>query len=249
MNRKYDLDYLQWLQKNARLYMAGLAVLTLLIVASWCLYMEPWQPQGQAAFWHSESDRTAAEQNTLADARPAAEPAVQDHAASSVPQPMNKTEQTDTADSEQPDTVLKEETQKEEAQEELQKEPQKDTGEITVDLLSVQNQLAGFSAPCSGELLSAYGFGYHPVYEDYRFCDHLCYQAGGGEVKAVADGVVQRVDLNGDWQLCVTCGAYQIRYQGLKSCTLQEGQPVKGGQIIGTAGEYLNVQVVKQSNR
>ena len=229
MNRKYDLDYLQWLQKNARLYMAGLAVLTLLIVASWCLYMEPWQP-------HSESDQTAAEQNTIADARPAAEPAVQDHAASSVPQPMNKTEQTDTADSEQPDTVLKE-------------EPQKDTGEITVDLLSVQNQLAGFSAPCSGELLSAYGFGYHPVYEDYRFCDHLCYQADGGEVKAVADGVVQRVNLNGDWQLCVTCGAYQIRYQGLKSCTLQEGQPVKGGQIIGKAGEYLNVQVVKQSSR
>ena len=147
MNRKYDLDYLQWLQKNARLYMAGLAVLTLLIVASWCLYMEPWQPQGQAAFWHSESDQTAAEQNTIADARPAAEPAVQNHASSPVPQPMNKTEQTDTAGSEQPDTVLKEETQKEEAQEELQKEPQKDTGEITVDLLSVQNQLAGFSAP------------------------------------------------------------------------------------------------------
>ena len=62
MNRKYDLDYLTWLQKYSHLYMAGLAILTLFIVASWCLYFEPWQPQGQAAFWNSDSDQTAAEQ-------------------------------------------------------------------------------------------------------------------------------------------------------------------------------------------
>ena len=37
MNRKYDLNYLEWLQKNSRLYMMALTALTLFIVISWCL--------------------------------------------------------------------------------------------------------------------------------------------------------------------------------------------------------------------
>ncbi len=242
MNRKYNLDYLEWLQKNARLYMAGLAALTLFIVASWCLYFEPWQPQGNLAFWDSDSDQAVAEQQTpqpdeqikeTETAQNTALTSVQDDTTKPVPQPVKEAEPAEISGSKQQNAQLKEE---------LQEEPK----ETVVDLFAVQNQLAGFTAPCDGQPVYVYGLGYNPVYEDYRVHDHLCYQADGADVKAAAEGIVQCVDFENEWQLVLTCGDYQIRYQGLQTCSLQEGETVKGGQIIGTAGKYLKVQTVKQ---
>lgn len=244
MNRKYDLDYLTWLQKNSRLYMAGLALLTLFIVVSWCLYFEPWQPQGQVAFWNSDSDQAVAEQQLTAPDEAGKEIVKMNNNTAlqvrkddeSLTQPLEAAEQAETVNSES--QHVKSDKNKKETAEAVKDE--------TVDLLTVQNQLAGFAIPCDGEIAYAYGFGYNPVYKDYRFHDHLCYQAGGSNVKAAADGIVQRVDFESDWQLVLDCGIYQIRYQGLTACTLLEGECVGGGEIIGTAEEYLKVQTVEQ---
>ena len=49
MGRKdLDLDYLQWLQRNARVYLTGLAILSFLIALSfWMFSSNPWQPQNE----------------------------------------------------------------------------------------------------------------------------------------------------------------------------------------------------------
>lgn len=249
MNRKYDLNYLEWLQKNSRLYMMALAALTLFIVVSWCLYFEPWQPKESAAFWQSDSDQTVAEQQTVSD-ETAAEagseqtaaanpkyitaPLVQKDNIQFVPKPVGEAAQTAQSGSEHLEIPAKEN----------EKEVIRDE---TEDLLAVQNQLAGFAVPCNGTLYYGYGFGYNPFYDDYRFQDHLCYYADGADVKAAANGLIQRLDLEGDWQIVLSCGAYQICYQGLQACDLSEGAIIEGGQIMGTAEEYLKVKIVKQA--
>ena len=55
------------------------------------------------------------------------------------------------------------------------------------------------------------------------------------------------VDLECDWQIVLSCGDYQICYQGLQTCNLREGAIIEGGQTMGTAEEYLKVKMVKQT--
>ena len=249
MNRKYDLNYLEWLQKNSRLYMMALTALTLFIVISWCLYFEPWQPKESAAFWQNDSDQTVMEQQIVSDEtaeesgseqtasanlKYTTEPLVQKGNTQSEPKSVGEAAHTAQSGSEQLEIPSKEN----------EKEV---TGDETKDLLAMQNQLDGFAVPCSGTLYYGYGFGYNPFYDDYRFQDHLCYYADGAEVKSAANGVIQHVDLECDWQIVLSCGDYQICYQGLQTCNLREGAIIEGGQTMGTAEEYLKVKMVKQT--
>ena len=64
MDRKHDLNYLQWLQQNARLYLIGLTVLTIFVILAISLFQQPWQQKPLAAWWSSndDSDQVIAEQ-------------------------------------------------------------------------------------------------------------------------------------------------------------------------------------------
>lgn len=235
MNRKYDLDYLQWLQKNARTYIIGLSILTFFVVVSICMYFEPWQPQSSVTFWNTtDSDQAVAEQQIPKDNR--TEMQQQDNTAI-----KNETDITRQNMSEA-DTARVDES--------AAQQPADSTGDTaiepqTVDLLTLQNTLPGFTVPCSGKLVYRYGPGYDAIYDDYRFHDALCYQADGAEALAAADGVVQSIDINSEWQVTLRCGAYQLCYKGLQTCVVHEGDTIIGGQTIGTAGERLYVKVIQ----
>lgn len=234
MNRKYDLDYLQWMQKNARTYMVGLSVLTFFVVVSICMYFEPWQPQSSVAFWNqNDSDQAVAEQQIPEDG--AAK--VQQQADASIKEETGTAQQRPDESAVKPadKPAVKQENTAENTAAQLQ----------SVDLLQLKNTLPGFTVPCGGNLAYSYGLGYDPIHDDYRFHDALCYQADGAEILAAADGVVQNIDFSSEWQLTLHCGPYQIRYKGLQTCTVGEGDAVIGGQPIGIAGEWLYVKVMQ----
>ena len=262
MHWKYNLDYLQWLQKNARLYLTGMVVLTCLIAFTICLYLDPWQPQDSVAFWEkSESDQVVAEQQIPADQTESnadvSQPTIKqgqqtEPQTGTVNKPTALSSQTEAAPGSQPQGALiaaqaAEPKVQSKAEADAKEEPKTEskTEPKTVDVLQLQNKLSGFHVPCSANLVYGYGIGYDPYYEDYRFHDAVCYQANSATIFAVADGVVQHAEENSDWQLILRCDGYQICYQGLQTCTVSTGQQITGGQPVGKAGDILLVKAVQ----
>lgn len=235
-----SLDQLQWLQNNARVYMMGLMILTVIFAAAFWFSTEPWQPQTSLSFWDNDSDQAVAEQQIPAKITSDEED-----------EPIKQIQQQSDlhADTDETITGSKEETNQEnqtiiyENDENIQQQVITNEPKTqTVDLLALQEQLSGFTVPCSGELVYGYGVGYDPIYDDYRFHDALCYQAEKAEALAAADGIVQFVDLDEPWQVTLQCGNYQIYYGGLQSCSITAGDSVIGGQSIGIGGKYLMVK-------
>lgn len=264
MNRKYDLDYLQWLQKNARLYWCSLGVVAFLMVLSIWMYYHPWQPQNNEALWQvrdseqavvePENQKAESQNNETNKANKTEELAItkegeshttkiiQDKLAQSETeeeQPhrmaQNQMEQEETV----PKKIEQEETEQKEAE---QKETAQKSTEQTLDLLQLQSKLPTFTAPCEGARVYGYGFGYDPVYEDYRFHTAVCYQADGATAVAVSDGIVEQIDLADVWQITLRCGEYRLQYRGIQASTLTVGTDVSAGQPLGTAEAYLYVQ-------
>ena len=266
MKQRQNMPYLLQLQQQSRLYLTSTMVLTFFIAVCFCLYQSPWQPQRQGAMlWQrdgsdaavaqqqvpeqQEQPPSAAESKTADGAAGQTEPAseeaergasrdntAQTAEAQAVPErtepSATETEQTEVAAPERSATETERSTQQTpEAQ--------------TVDLLQLQAVFADFTAPCSGAMRYGYGVGYDPICADYRFHDAVCYQAHGSDALAVTAGVVQQADMQGDWQMVLRCGDHQLRYRGLQSCAVAAGDAVTAGQIVGTAGEALYVQVVK----
>ena len=64
IDRQHDLDYLQWLQQNAHVYLTGITILTFFIALTFCVcFFQPWQPQQNIAFWNKDdSNQAVAEQ-------------------------------------------------------------------------------------------------------------------------------------------------------------------------------------------
>lgn len=259
MDRKHDLDYLQWLQQNARVYLTAMTILTFFVVFTFCVcFYQPWQPQQSVAFWRQDdSDQAVAEQQV-----PEQSAAKQQQTDGQQAAPQNRDAQAElqtaqAVEAQQPKPAAQSNQPKAEAEsrpEQTQQDRQQtaeSTAEQTarpqhVDPLSLESKLAAFAAPCSGTLLYNYGVGYDARYGDYRFHDAVCYQADGDAVLAMSDGVVQQLDMNQLWQLTVQCGSYTLRYQGLQNCTVAVGDAVTAGQAIGTAGDLLYVQALEQ---
>lgn len=247
MDRKHDLNYLQWLQQNAQFYLTGMTILTFFIVLTFCVcFFQPWQPEKSIALWHEDdSDQAVAEQQkperqTDIDAQQTEQRQVQQPAAVAQPTQQEQTQQPNQAkDTPAPEQAPTAQTAEPEESEKL---IQADT----VDPLILETQFAAFAEPCQGELLYGYGVGYDSLYDDYRFHDMLCYQADQGVVLAAVGGIVQRVQLEEPWQLLIQCGDYELRYRGLTSCDAAVGDTVTAGQAVGTAGALLYVQAVKQ---
>lgn len=257
MERK-DLDYLQWLQQNARVYLTGMAILTFLIALSFCLFFSnPWQPHQQqgVAFWLGDkSDETVAEQKVPEEKKDDAQNSSKDAVT-----PLSNQQsvvQADKTGNEKQNTVTQQTKQDQGAEVDQQIDHEK----IQQDLVQSQErvpavleitttdplQLEGFTAPCKGELVYAYGVGYDPQLEDYRFHDAVCYRANGEQVTAVTDGIVQQAALEQTDQLVVQYDHFMIIYKGLQTCCVAAGETITAGQILGTSGEYAYVKAIQQ---
>ena len=266
MKQRQNMPYLLQLQQQSRLYLTSTMVLTFFIVVCFCLYQSPWQPQRQGAMlWQSDGSDEAVAQQQVPEQQEqppsAAESRTADGAAGQTEPASEGAESGTSRDNtaqmaeaqavpERTEPSAMETEQTEVAEPELSAtEPDRSTQQTpqvqTVDLLQLQAVFADFTAPCSGAMLYGYGVGYDPICADYRFHDAVCYQADGSDVLAVTAGVVQQTDMQGDWQMMLRCGDYQLRYRGLQSCTVAAGDMVTAGQIVGTAGEALYVQAVK----
>ena len=235
MGRKdLDLDYLQWLQRNAHVYLTGLAILSFLIALSfWMFSSNPWQPKnenGIAFLADRETNEAVAEQD--------------------VPEQNKEIEQSNVKNESQKLTAVQEESVTEKdaaadtaAQTDETKPVEKNEATvITVD----PTQWEGFAAPCNGQLLYGYGFGYDPIHEDYRFHDRLCYSSDDGLALSAQSGIVQKVALEQQNQLEIQCDGYTLIYSGLQSCDISVGQSVVSGQLLGTVEKYLYIQAIKQ---
>lgn len=256
VDRKHDLDYLQWLQQNARVYLTGITILTFFIAFTFCVcFLPPWQPQQSIAFWNKDDSNQAVAEQQAPEKKTEGSQQEAEQQINAVQPTVNQQEQqpeepvqtnlpTDlpTEPAETP-TVQENAMQNGEKSTELNEQAQTQT----VDPLTLEAKFAAFTEPCQGTLRYGYGVGYDSRYGDYRFHDALCYQADGGAVLSVANGTVQQLQMDGQWQLVLLCGAYELRYRGLQACHVAVGDTVTAGQAIGTAGELLYVQAVEQT--
>lgn len=245
MERK-DLDYLQWLQQNARVYLTGMAILTFLIALSFCLFFSnPWQPQKDSISFLAmkDSDEAVAEQKIPDDKKKQAE----DTSQTEEPAKAQNSEQQDQKlqnvllpNVVNPAQMVEQNTKN---ADETTKEP---TPEVPKSFAVDVSEIEGFSAPVSNPLVYGYGTGYDPIYEDYRFHDHICYQTNGAQVLAATDGIVQQMALEQEEQLTIQYGSCIIIYSGLQSCDVAAGDAINKGQVLGTANEYLYVKATQQ---
>lgn len=260
MERK-ELDNLQWLQQNPRLYVTGTAIITFLVTLVFCLFFtNPWQPQQESiAFFHDSDSDVAADQqmpdtqqadDTSQTEQPTPSAGEKQPAAAPLPAKSIVPDSGDTATEHQPEQSTAKQSEVNHSEQIAQAEqdapssaaqPNPVTEQPLQPVTQNPTQLNGFTAPCQGQLLYAYGVGYDPIYEDYRFHDGLCYRADGEVVTAATAGTVQSIVLEQQPQIIVQFGAHTIHYSGLQTCEVQTGDTLTAGQPLGTAGAYFYI--------
>ena len=252
IDRQHDLDYLQWLQQNAHVYLTGITILTFFIALTFSVcFFQPWQPQQNIAFWNKDDSNQAVAEQQVPEKNEAGQQETEQQTNTIQPtvnQPEQQLEEPAQIDLQTVKTG--ESIVMENAAQSLDKAAEAEEQSVQqnqiIDLLTLEAKVAAFTEPCQGTMLYGYGVGYDSRYGDYRFHDVLCYQSNGGAVLAAVNGVVQQLQMDGTWQLVLQCGAYELRYQGLQTCNVAAGDTVASGQTVGTAGELLYVQAVEQ---
>ena len=216
--RMHDLDYLQWMQRNSGRYIAGAAILALLVMTA--LY--PKETTWQSGNWQM-TDNQPAFQN--------------------IAQEAEEIEQSQLAEQYKTDGNISDSIMKERDTESIgniQPEPQqKEAMPDYIDPL----QLRGYIAPVNGPLQYGYGLGYDAIHEDYRFHTDVCYGMGDGDVRACASGIITQVVLTEQWEIMIRCEGNTIQYTGLDYCSVQNGNTVTAGEKIGEAKGNIFVQV------
>ena len=93
--------------------------------------------------------------------------------------------------------------------------------------------------PVDGPVVDKYGQRYHPVYKNVKlpFNDGIGIEVSPGtQVKAIFDGVVQRIAIIPGYNQCVIVqhGNYFSLYCKLGSTSVKVGDKIKTGQVLGT---------------
>lgn len=93
--------------------------------------------------------------------------------------------------------------------------------------------------PVDGPVVDKYGQRYHPVYKNVKlpFNDGIGIAVSPGtQVKAIFDGVVQRIAIIPGYNQCVIVqhGNYFSLYCKLGSTSVKVGDKIKTGQVLGT---------------
>lgn len=235
--RIYDLDYLQWMQRNSIRYTVGICILAILLSA--------------AVVWRQNDFITdEAERYSYSPADYAVQPQVLTQP------PVNTASQIEiekgiaAADDEGSNLQFVEQTEQNQEEENEQNEQESEGSAIKESAAPEYvyfdpMNLSGYQAPCSGRILHHYGVGYDPIYEDYRFHSALCYDVDSGEVHACVDGIVTQIQMNQQWQIVLQSAEGLVQYAGLQGCTAIVGDTVKAGETIGTVDGLLYIQAVK----
>lgn len=107
------------------------------------------------------------------------------------------------------------------------------------------------------QVSSDYGLRIHPVYGDRRKHQGLDLRAPAGtEIKSTACGVVEKVEMSkygyGNQIIIRHANGYKTRYAHLKVISVNEGDIVSKGQLIGllgrsglTTGNHLHYEIIK----
>lgn len=98
-------------------------------------------------------------------------------------------------------------------------------------------QVTQLALPCTGVIVRNFGFSFDPVYEDYRYYDGVNYLLEDDtSVYAVDSGIVDSVNetLEEGFELTLVHENFVTIYRNLTNITVQNGQVIEKGEIIGT---------------
>lgn len=120
----------------------------------------------------------------------------------------------------------------------------KDESESGDKPLTALNDLA---LPVSGTVQQGFGQFYSQLYNDYRFNDGIDLATSpGSPVYAAGEGTVATVTVRGsqgenNWEVTLNHGGdWQTVYRGLTKVTVNPGQAVKAGEVLGSLGTQGN---------
>lgn len=235
--RLYDLDYLQWMQRNVKNYTVGIGVLTLLLSVS-ILTM---QRQQEIPFYSTVANQPALQETTQENKEIQKNATVEQHSVSKEVKRDRNLVETNTAEQSQSIAEPEQEVQQEGtvlSEESLTVEKEKEKS------VTYQNptQFSDYVPPTNGQLEQDYGLHYSTIYDDYRFCTMLRYHCGDGCVVSCRPGTVTQIQLADTWQLALQTQDGMIWYQGLDTCTVSSGTQVTAGTPIGTATGIVSIQ-------
>ena len=271
MEKKQELEYLQWLQKNAKNYMMAFILLIVLISVSLCLFFSnPLDPKMKSSMVLPGNDVQNEEQTERenltgesAETLPETVGGVAETPLSKEVQKMLQQEQQEQTQTTEPQAVVAEpqkiqqaeetKTQEADKSQKTTQEPtepaetKKETTEADKPTTVDVQQIAKDRLPCEGVLQYSYGIGYDAQYQDYRFHEEYCYQMKNPAVYAVAAGLVQEIRKEDGWTVIVQTDTYHISYRGLRECAVRVGETLAAGQTIGACDTYLYIKAEKQS--
>ena len=236
-DRLYNLDYLQWLQRNAKTQIAGMALLVILL--SMTIYTLPRQQDLQIDIAREDEMASVTLQEELAEEEKRIEEAQEELL--SEKQPENQP-----AFQESVITERKSAETEDKARDLTATEPLTVTEEKEEERYINPFALNGYVPPVDGTLQYEYGLGYDAVYEDYRFHTDVSYLAENGEVFACVSGVITEVQPTQQWQISIQCEDGTVRYAGMDTCVVQPGDSVIAGQKIGTADSCVSRQALEK---
>lgn len=259
--KSLDLEYLQWLQKHGKIYLAAFTVLTLLLCGAGFYWLQERQqapdnsqvmvtplPGDESADQNTqkETDQGAVSENTPQPSMHTALPV--DQNAESAPE-EDAVKQSEHGDAKEDDKNVEEQEIIDGQSEENKNAvpflftPDEEEKEMTVDPLL----LPGYQSPCQGKIVGTFGMGYDLIYNDYRHHDTLTYQPSQQNISAVWDGTIATViEEEGNGQVVLQNEQYLVTYQGLTTITATVGDTVTKGQVLGTAKEQFTVKVVQR---
>lgn len=119
-----------------------------------------------------------------------------------------------------------------------------DKSDLAAKPLAALNDLA---LPVSGTVQQSFGQFYSQLYNDFRFNDGIDLAASpGSPVCAAVEGTVANVSVSGGqeesiWEVTLNHGGdRQTVYRGLAKVTVNPGQTVKAGEVLGNLGTKEN---------
>ncbi len=153
-----------------------------------------------------------------------------------------------------PETSAEEAQGQQETQEEAAEEPAEDTAaQVTPELNFTEDTIMLW--PVNGEVVIDYSMDattYFPTLDQYKYNPSLVMSAAVGDpVQAAANGQVLSISENIETGTTLTMdmgNGYQAVYGQLKDVTVQEGQTVEAGTIIGYVNDPTRYYVEEGAN-
>lgn len=233
--RSYDLDYLQWMQRNVKHYTIGIALLTLLLSVS----IFSTQHQEKLHLYQNVANQPAFQETTQPVEQATDETAHDQHSAAKESESDATLTQINTA--EQSQHIVESEQEEQLDDTALSEEP---LAAEKAKRVEYQNpmEFSDYLPPTNGQLEQEYGLYYNAIYKDYRFHTTLCYTAGDGCVVSCSSGTVTQIQLADTWQVALQTHEGTIWYNGLDSCTVSLGTQLIAGTQLGTATGIVSIQ-------